>query len=91
MPLASVVALRLMTAPLASVPLSVTVTPAMPFSPAWRTPSLLLSSQTLPDRLPARSPKLLPLAPASGRLGMVMALLTLLLPVALPAFVLPSA
>ncbi|MCY1379210.1 hypothetical protein D9M69_669080 [compost metagenome] len=51
-----------------------TLTPAMPFSPASRTPLLLASSHTLPDSDAASSPKSLPLEPAAGRLVRVMVL-----------------
>ena len=85
------VALRVMAAPDASVPVRVTTTPAMPLSPGCRVPSLLVSSQTEPDSVLTRSPKLLAGEPLTGRLGMVMPLATLLLPGVLPALVLPSA
>ena len=48
MPLASVVAVRLMAAPSKLVPVSVSVMPAMPVSPAVTRPSLLKSRNTRP-------------------------------------------
>ena len=41
--LASLVVLRLTELPAASVPVKLRMTPAMPASPAWRVPSLLVS------------------------------------------------
>ena len=47
-PIASVIVVRLIAVPLAAVPLNVTVTPLMPASPAWRTPSFEVSMNTDP-------------------------------------------
>ena len=84
------VVLRLTALPAISVPLSVTVTPAIPVSPASMAPLLLRSSQTRPliTLLLAISPKWLPAEPVTGRLLMVMALAPLLLAL-VPGFSLP--
>ena len=63
---------------------SETLTPAMPFSPASRTPSLSASSHTLPLSDAARSPKSLPLEPLAGRLVTVMVLVGFSWPFASP-------
>ncbi len=90
MPDASVVVLRLTALPAASVPVSVTVTPAMPLSLPARTPSLLASRYTAPASEPTRSPNRLPAEPAAGRLLMVMAFAVPLAPL-VPGFTPPSA
>ena len=89
LPEASVTVLRLTALPAASVPLSVTVTPATPLSAPWRVPSLFASSHTLPESVAARSPKWLPAEPVAGRFVSVMAFGVPLLPL-VPGFVLPS-
>ncbi len=88
--------LRLTVAPVMSRPVSVTGTPAMPVSPASRTPlsvlagvAGLLSANTVPAIDEARSPNRLLAEPVAGRLLIAMALTAALLPL-LPGLVPPS-
>ena len=78
--------------PRSLLPVSVTVTPPRPTSPASFTPSLLSSQYTKPEICPARiSPKLLPvlLCPVPSTM-LLMTSLTAVLPPRLPAVSLPS-